>query len=217
MVRRRAQEDPARATLRAQRRSELLEAGVRVIRRDGPSPSMEAIAREAGVTKPILYRHFGDRSGLVAAVASRFADELADVLDRSLVAGGDARSQLVGAVDAYLAFVERDPSLYRFVLEGVGSGSAANLDGFLRSLGHRVALVLGEQLRAAGQDSGGAEPLAHGIVGFVHAAGGWWVEGPTMPRARLVQYLTDLLWDGLGVLATPERATVSLAEARRAR
>jgi hypothetical protein len=60
--------------------------------------------------------------------------------------------------------------------------------------------VLGEQLRALGIDSGPAEPWAFGIVGMVHLAGDWWLERRTMTRARLVDDLTTLLWNGLGGL-----------------
>jgi AcrR family transcriptional regulator len=56
------------------RRRELLEAADRVVLRDGPGASMNAIAAEAGITKPILYRHFGDKGGLYAALAKRRAD-----------------------------------------------------------------------------------------------------------------------------------------------
>src|SRR4051812_12282832 len=181
--------DREREATRAARRAELLDAAVRVIRRDGPTPSMDAIAAEAGITKPILYRHFGDRGGLVAALASRFATELRDVLTGALSADDDPRAVFVGTVDAYLAFVERDPHLYRFVAQRLDADSAASVEDFRRQVGRQVAVVLGEQLRALGRDSGGAEPMAHGIVGLVHAAGDWWVERQTMPRARLVQYL----------------------------
>jgi hypothetical protein len=58
-------------------------------------------------------------------------------------------------------------------------------------------VVLGEELRDAGKDSGAAEPLAHGIVGMVHAAGDWWLERRNMTRARLVAYLTEFVWHGL--------------------
>ena len=204
--------NPERAATRQARRTELLDAAVRVIRRDGPSPSMDAIAAEAGITKPILYRHFGDRGGLVEAVARRFADELNDVLTGALAAGDDPRALFVGTVDAYLAFVERDPHLYRFVVQRL------EVEGFLHQVGRQVAVVLGEQLRAAGHDSGGAEPMAHGIVGLVHAAGDWWLDRGTLPRARLVQYLTELLWDGLGALAPPaRRSTVTPIATRRRR
>ena len=58
-------------------------------------------------------------------------------------------------------------------------------------------MVVGEQLRAAGVDSGAAEPWAYGLVGMVHLAGDWWLDRQPMPRARLVEYLTTLVWDGL--------------------
>ena len=162
---------------------------------------MEAMAAEAGITKPILYRHFKDRAGLVAAVADRFAVALTAELDAALLSNQGPRDVLVQTIDAYLAFVERDPSLYRFVVQGVTADTADTLGDFMDQVGRRVAIVVGEQLRAAGQDSGGAEPIAHGIVGMVHSAGDWWVERQTMPRARLVGYLTDLLWSGLAPLA----------------
>ena len=60
------------------RRRELLEAADRVVLRDGPEASMNAIAAEAGITKPILYRHFGDKSGLYRALAKRHTDALLD-------------------------------------------------------------------------------------------------------------------------------------------
>jgi AcrR family transcriptional regulator len=186
--------DPQRAVAREARKEELLDAAARVIRRDGPKPSMDAIAAEAGITKPILYRHFRDRDGLVAALADRYAGELQGVLSGALTSGDDARALFVGTVDAYLAFVERDPHLYRYV------STSTSVEGFLQQVGRQVAVVLGEQLRAAGADSGGAEPMAHGLVGFVHAAGDWWLDRRTLPRERLLQYLTGLLWDGLGNL-----------------
>src|SRR5512135_2304476 len=54
------------------RRRQLLAAADRVVRRRGPDASMDEIAAEAGVTKPILYRHFGDKDGLYAALTERY-------------------------------------------------------------------------------------------------------------------------------------------------
>ena len=47
-----------------------------MVLRDGPEASMNAIAAEAGITKPILYRHFGDKGGLYRALAKRHTDAL---------------------------------------------------------------------------------------------------------------------------------------------
>src|SRR3954466_7199428 len=73
-----------RIARRAARRVELLDAAVRAIRRDGPRVSMDAIGAEAGVTKPIVYRHFGDRVGLASALADQFGAALVAELDATL-------------------------------------------------------------------------------------------------------------------------------------
>ena len=195
---------------RQARRDELLDAAVDAIRRHGPQASMEDLARAAGVTKPILYRHFGHRDGLTAALATRFARGLEATLHEAMGSGNDARETLTKTIDAYLAFVERDPDVYRFLVRHLTATPAdeeLSVGNFLRQVGNQVAVVVGEQMRAANVDSGGAEPLAHGIVGMVHAAGDWWLERRTMPRERVVQYVVDLLWGGMANGLGPEART----------
>jgi len=201
--------DAGRDARRAERREELLDAAARVVRREGASASMEQIAAEAGVTKPIVYRHFRDRGDLVSAMAHRFADDLTGELAGTLNQPGDARQIMATTIDAYLAFVERDPDLYRFIVQEItpSPDAVSELTSFMREIGAQVAVVLGEQMRAAGVDSGGAEPMAHGIVGMVHSAGDWWLQSRSMPRARLVEYLTSLLWSGITGLGLPEQVT----------
>jgi AcrR family transcriptional regulator len=191
-----------RTARRAARRAELLDAAVRAIRRDGPRVSMDVIAAEAGVTKPIVYRHFGDRVGLAGALADQFGSALVAELDDALARDLPPEELLRATIDAYLAFVERDPHLYSFLVGGLGVPVATEVaNGLVAQVGQRVALVLGEQLRSLGIDSGPAEVWAFGIVGMVHLAGDWWLERRTMTRARLVDDITTLLWNGLGGLA----------------
>jgi len=203
-----------RTVRRAERRAELLEAAVRAIRQIGPTVSMDAIAAEAGVTKPIIYRHFGDRVGLANALAEEFGAQLVAELDAALSKDLPPDQLLAATIDAYLAFVERDPNLYSFLVGRLGAPvgtEAAN--GLVAQVGQRVALVLGEQLRAIGVDSGPAEPWAFGIVGLVHLAGDWWLERRTVTRARLVEDLTTLLWNGLGSLTPPTPTTPTTEDA----
>jgi AcrR family transcriptional regulator len=201
--RRHAERHQERTARRAARRTELLDAAVRAIRRDGPTVSMDAIAAEAGVTKPILYRHFGDRVGLATALADEFGSGLVTELDEALARDLPPDQLLRTAIDAYVGFVERDPYLYSFLVGRLGAPVGADVaNGLVMQVGQRVAVVLGEQLRAQGVDSGPAEPWAYGIVGMVHLAGDWWLERRTMTRERLVDDLTRLLWSGLGGLAT---------------
>ena len=199
MTHRRRELDIDRAARREKRRGELLDAAIVAIRRDGEAASMEAIAAEAGVTKPIIYKHFGDRSGLSAAIGERFSGELVGAIEAALAHTELEPQQLLrSTIDTYLRFIEQDPQLYRFLVASLRVPAAANdQTGIVAAVGQRVALVLGEVLRANGRDSGAAEPWAFGIVGMVHLAGDWWVERRTMPRETLADYLTVLLFEGL--------------------
>jgi AcrR family transcriptional regulator len=193
-------------------REELVDAAVAVIRRDGPGASMEAIAAEAGVTKPIVYRHFDSRDGLKDALAERFAGELRARLQKAMAHEGEPHDILAATIGAYVTFIERDPQMYRFLVRHAlrEEWEGERLSGFIRQVGADIAQVIGEQLRANGRDSGAAEPWAYGIVGLVHMAGDWWIERRAMPRRRLVTYLTDLLWAGLGPAVTASAPAVRI-------
>jgi AcrR family transcriptional regulator len=184
---------------RAERRGQLLDAAVGAIREIGPGVTMEQLAKAGGVTKPILYRHFGDRDGLIRAIAQRFSTDLLTTVTTPLGADSDARDLLHSTVDSYVAFIERDPNLYRFMMQQAPERTegVVPMGSLIDLIARQVAQVAGERLRAAGRDSGPAVPWAYGIIGLVHQAGDWWVDNRTMSRETLVNYLVSLLWDGL--------------------
>jgi len=187
---------------RAEKRDKLLEAAIRVVRREGPGASMDEIAREAGITKPIIYRAFGDREGLTQAVADHFADELAATLGEQMAREDtNYRESVALTIDAYLAFIERDPKIVRFlVARDFGDPNNAT-PRLIQKICALVTQSIGEELHRLGLDSGAAEPWAYAIVGAVHLAGDRWIENRTMTRARLVEYLTALVWDGMKTFA----------------
>ena len=178
---------------------QLLEAVLRVIARDGPNVSMERLASELGVAKPILYRYFDDRAGLYRAVARDTLDRMMAELQAALAQPVEPRQLLAEVIDAYLSFIEREPQLYRFLMQrSLPEQAAAQvaISHFIRDVGRAVSQTMGEQLRAAGADAAAAEAWAYGVVGMVQLAGDWWLEQRPMPRPRLVAYLVDLLWNG---------------------
>src|SRR5206468_1776607 len=83
--------------------TQLLDAADRVMRRRGAGASMDEIASEAGISKPILYRHFGDKDGLHRALAERYVEALLSELRASRVAD-DPRANIAAGIDAYRAF-----------------------------------------------------------------------------------------------------------------
>src|SRR3954467_6722372 len=88
---------------RPSKRDELLAAADRVVQREGSAATMNLIAAEAGITKPILFRRFGDKVGLSLALADRHIELLLDRLRKALTTRGGLRARSRATVDAYLA------------------------------------------------------------------------------------------------------------------
>ncbi|MBB5937095.1 TetR family transcriptional regulator [Streptomyces zagrosensis] len=192
------------------RRRELLEAADRVVLREGPGASMNAIAAEAGITKPILYRHFGDKGGLYRALAVRHTDALLAALRAALDAPARRRARVEATLDTYLAAIEARPQVYRFLMHPADDQSEGQQPegGFdvgrhtaplLRRLGEELAQVIAERVDLGPGSDEKARVWGHGIVGMMHAAGDWWLGERPLPREQLVSHLTDLLWGQLAV------------------
>lgn len=156
---------------------------------------MDAIAAEAGITKPILYSHFGDKAGLAEALAQQFNGVLTQLLTEGVDPTLPTRETLVAMIDVYLALIEAEPKLYRFLIHGPAASNGRRQ--LIEDLATLVARELGQRLRAEGADSGGAEPWAYAIVGMVDRAASWWLDRQTMSRSDLVEYLAKLIWGGL--------------------
>src|SRR5919202_6296130 len=104
----------------SERREQLLDATKAIVSREGfHGVSIEAVAREAGVSRPIVYGHFRDLPGLLEALVeregARALAQLATVLPKDLGAG-DPRASLLAGLRGYLAAAQADPVTWRLVL-----------------------------------------------------------------------------------------------------
>jgi AcrR family transcriptional regulator len=184
------------------RRGELLDAAVRTIRRDGPNASMDDIAAEAGLTKPILYSTFGDKAGLAGALAQKYLGDMLPAVLAAFTSTGatqaEPREMVRSAIDVFIGFVDDDPQVYRFLVRGVSTDERSFIEQqLITEFGLRLAQVLRSALRMAGADSGPAELWAFSILGTVLAGAEWWQARPSMSRADVVDYLTAFVWGGL--------------------
>jgi AcrR family transcriptional regulator len=185
--------------VRTDRRASLLEAADRVVQRDGPDASMNVIAAEAGITKPILYRHFGDKGGLYRALAAHHIDELLARLRTALLTRGGLEARTRATIDAYLASIEERPQVYRFLVRRAAveePGVRGEVEGFVRRFGDELATGISAEPALGQVDPTRARILAHGIAGMVQAAGDWWLDHPDVPRATVVSELSELLVAG---------------------
>lgn len=185
------------------RRARLLDAAVRAIRRDGPTCSMDDLASEAGVTKPILYSHFGDRAGLAAALVARIADGIAQDLSSAVTAAATSpKDFLRQAIDTFIGFVEADTNVYEFVVRELvtaraGESQDMTRQALLANLGGQLLPVLAEHFHGDDADPRHVEAVAIGSIGMVLGVAEWWLARDGMPRAELVDLLTGFLWGGL--------------------
>ncbi|MET9244718.1 TetR/AcrR family transcriptional regulator [Nonomuraea sp. NPDC003709] len=177
------------------RRRALLDAADRVILTQGPEVSMAAIAAEAGITKPILYRHFGDKSGLYQALADRHVRTVIAQLRPELVApGADLRGRARATIGVYLDLISANRNLYRFLFHRASAEDSrfrSHMTALVRGLGEELGgLLAGERAVA---DPVRAQVLGHAFVGMVQTTGDWWLEHPEVDRVQVVEGLVDVI------------------------
>jgi AcrR family transcriptional regulator len=104
----------------SQRREQLIDAALSVIVQQGyGGVSIEAIARTAGVTRPVIYDHFPNLGELLQALIEREENyalaQLADVVPEAPV-DGDPAELFAAGVGRFLEAVVRRPETWRIIL-----------------------------------------------------------------------------------------------------
>lgn len=174
---------------------------------------MDAVAAEAGVSKPVLYRYFSDKAALVEALGEAGSDVLLARLLPAMQSSRPPLERVREAVGAYFAVIDEQPNLYWLLARWPAAepgGDAVQQDKEL--IATSLTVIIGDHLRVLGLDSGGAEPWAYGITGLVQSTGEWWLSRRSMSRVHVVDYVTQLIWAALsgvlrnaGVVVDPAR------------
>lgn len=173
---------------------------MRALAEHGPDVGMDHIAAEAGVTKPVLYRHFADKADLFVALGQRGTEILFDRLIPAMNSEEAPVPRIRKSLDAFFSTVEEHPNLYRVLVRRSFAKATVEQDIVAEDkelIANALSALLGDYLRSLDIDSGGAEPWAHGIVGMVQNVSEWWLERHTMNRDAVVEYLTQLIWSAI--------------------
>lgn len=180
---------PSRAEAR---REALLEATVRAIGHHGAGVSMEAIASEAGITKPIIYRHFGDKRGLAAALTRRFLRQLSAEL--STVHAENLRELTVLLLDAGIRYLEQRPNLLDFINQERGFAITETRPG---EHSEPLMRMIANAMSDGAGDPRVAASIARGVGALINGMVWGWLRDPAMPRERFIELVAAILWDGL--------------------
>jgi AcrR family transcriptional regulator len=159
------------------RREQLLDAALDVLTEGGfDAVTVEAVARRAGVTRPVVYDMFGDLAGLMVALIDREErSALAPLLDIVGVGGDpgdvDPEAFLVDAIAAFLRAVKSNPRTWRLVLMPP-RGTSGELRERIRRSRRMLAERITELLDWGIARRGGPAGLDHGLAARVIVAAG---------------------------------------------
>jgi AcrR family transcriptional regulator len=202
---------------RATQRSRLLDAAMAAIRRVGPDVSVDEIAIEAGVSKPVLYSEFGGRDGIAEALAIELATRAQNALFTKLAAAGtlDTAAGLRMAIDSLISLVTDEPQVYGFLVRCMRASDQGLLDNALvRTLHSRVAMLTG--LLAPDTSPSLLSVLTHGTFGFVFAAVESWQATRTPDREELIDALVTVVLHGFQAIGGPPLSTKKAGRSTRA-
>lgn len=192
---------------RSERRAELVRAAVRAIDALGPDASVADIAAEAGVSKPVLYRYFADKSELHAAVGAWGTELVLERVISAVLVPAPARDRITAGVTAYLDTIAEHPQAFLLLTrQHTGRDPLAAGKDLIAA---RLSRMLGDALRLLGGDAGAAEPWAHAIVGLGSSVGQWWLERRTMSRTAAAGYLGEFVWHALSGAAAEHGVDLS--------
>jgi AcrR family transcriptional regulator len=192
----------ARRRLPAAERLTLIEdAAARLFAERGyAATTVEDIVVEAGVSKPMLYRHFESKKELQIRLLEHRRDELAAApLDSFLQGTGALDQRLPAMIDAWFAHVEDHPYSSRVLFQdATGDADVQALQRELRGRQRAADVALLREFAPQLPESE-LEPLGEIVRSSLTGLALWWLDHPEVPRSVPVAAVLRMT---TGVLST---------------
>ena len=189
-----------------ERREQLLDIGRSLFAQKGfDATSVEEIAHKAGVSKPVVYEHFGGKEGLYAVVVDREMRALLDAITGALASQGHPRELLERAAFALLDYVESSSDGFRILVrDSPVAQSTGTFASLISDAASQVEHIMVNQFKERGFDPKFAPMYAQMLVGMVALTGQWWLDARKPQKADVAAHLVNLAWNGLsGLEADP--------------
>jgi AcrR family transcriptional regulator len=184
-----------------ERREQLLDIGRALFAERGfEGTSVEEIAHKAGVSKPVVYEHFGGKEGLYAVVVDREMRMLLDMVTSALT-GGHPRELLEQAAFALLDYIEQSTDGFRILVrDSPVAQSTGTFASLISDIATQVEDILGLEFKQRGFEPKLAPMYAQALVGMVALTGQWWLDVRKPKKAEVAAHLVNLAWNGLSGL-----------------
>jgi AcrR family transcriptional regulator len=192
-----------------ERRAQLVDVGRALFAEKGlEGTSVEEIAAKAGVSKPVVYEHFGGKEGLYAVVVDREMQRLLDGVTGALT-GGHPRELLEQAAFALLDYIDTNADGFSILVRDSGVGtSTGTFTSLISDIATQVEHILGSEFKARGFDPKFAPMYSQMLVGMVALTGQWWLDAQKPKREEVAAHLVNLAWNGLsGMEQKPRLST----------
>ncbi|MFI0814832.1 TetR family transcriptional regulator [Streptomyces sp. NPDC021098] len=189
-----------------ERREQLLDIGRALFAERGfEGTSVEEIAAKAGVSKPVVYEHFGGKEGLYAVVVDREMRRMLDMVTTSLTAG-HPRELCEQATFALLDYIEEYTDGFRILVrDSPVAQSTGTFASLISDIATQVEDILGLEFKARGFDAKLAPLYAQALVGMVALTGQWWLDVRKPKKSEVAAHLVNLAWHGLDGLEQKPR------------
>lgn len=194
----------ARVRMTAKQRREQLVAVSRELfaARGFEGTSVEEIAASAGVSKPVVYEHFGGKEGAYAVVVDRESRRLHDSIRSALTTpGARPREILELGATALLDYIEECPDGFRILARDSSAGhTSGSFASILSDIAAQVEDLLASEFSKRGHDPQFAGLYSQALVGLVAMTGQNWLDNRTPDRATVAKHLVNLAWNGMAHL-----------------
>jgi AcrR family transcriptional regulator len=183
-----------------ERRAQLIAVARKVFGRAGfHGVSMDEVAKEAGVTKPILYDHFPSKKELYLALIDADLAMLHDEVRKALLAPTGNRQRIRASFQAYFDFVDEHAEGFRLLMqETVGAEKEFRqrvADVRDRILAEVADLIVRESRGLLDREH--AEIVALALIGMVETVAQREPGGTRAKRREAVDVLVSLAWRGI--------------------
>ena len=160
--------------------------------------TIEDIAAGAGVSKPVVYEHFGSKEALYAEVVDAEFVRLLAAVTEALGADAGPRVLLERAAYSLLDYIENHTDGFRIL---VRDAPPSQPEGTFSTLLSRIAAdvehILAKEFSSRGLRAEVGGMYAQMLVGMVAMTGQWWLDARSPDKATVAAHLVNLSWNGL--------------------